>query len=95
MKGHKTRHDENLKRLARIEGQIRGIRRMIEEGEYCVDIITQIQAAQSALSASLQEILRKHLDHCVADALRSGSRRQARKKIEEVLMVMKRVSKSR
>ena len=49
MPRHKTTHEENLSRLARIEGQVRGVQRMIEEGEYCIDIITQIQAVQSAL----------------------------------------------
>ena len=55
-KGHTVRHDKNLARVARIEGQIRGIGRMIDDGAYCVDILTQIQAAQSApLSAKCSE----------------------------------------
>ena len=66
--GHKTRHDENQARLARIEGQVRGVKRMIDEGAYCVDILTQIHAVQSALGAVKQRIMHKHLDHCVADA---------------------------
>ena len=58
--------------------------------EYCIDIITQIQAVQSALGAVGQRILHKHMDHCVADALRSDSRAEAEVKIQELLTVMKR-----
>jgi CsoR family transcriptional regulator, copper-sensing transcriptional repressor len=87
--GQTTRHDENLVRLARIEGQIRGIQRMIGEGVYCVDIITQIQAAESALKAVRSGILRKHMEHCVVEALGSGSKTKAGKKIEEVMKVLK------
>lgn len=90
---HTTRHDENLKRLARIEGQIRGISRMVEDGEYCIDIITQVQAAQSALGAVGMRILRKHIEHCVADAMRSGSPEEAAAKTDELMMVMKKYFK--
>ena len=90
VKGHKTRHDENLSRLARIEGQVRGLQRMVEEGEYCIDIITQIQAAQSALGAVSRKILEKHIDHCVADAVKSKSKAATSKKIEELMKVLKR-----
>jgi len=93
MKGHSTRHDENLKRLARIEGQIRGIQRMIEDGEYCIDIITQIQAAQSALRAVGLRVLRNHVDHCVVDAMESGSPDKARAKTDELMTVMERYLK--
>lgn len=89
-KGDETRHGENLGRLARVEGQVRGIRRMIEDGAYCVDIITQIQAAQSALAAIGKRILREHLDHCVVDAMRSRSRVEAGKKIDELMNILKR-----
>jgi DNA-binding FrmR family transcriptional regulator len=90
MKGHSTRHDENLKRLARIEGQVRGISRMVEQGAYCVDIVTQIQAAQSALGAVAKRVLRKHIDHCVADAMRSGSKEKAEEKTRELMAVLER-----
>ena len=90
MKRHKTRHDETLNRLARVQGQVRGIRRMVEEGEYCVDIITQIQAAQSALGAIGKRILRKHMDHCVAEAMRGKSKKEADIKIDELMTVLKR-----
>jgi DNA-binding FrmR family transcriptional regulator len=85
---HKTTHEENLDRLARAEGQVRGIRRMIEEGAYCIDIINQIQAAQSALGAIAKRILEKHIDHCVSDAMRSGSKEEAGEKCEELMSVL-------
>ena len=90
MKGHGTRHDDSLTRLARAEGQIRGIRRMIEEGEYCVDIVTQVQAAQAALGAIGRQVLRKHLEHCVADAMRTGPGDEADAKIDELMTVLRR-----
>jgi len=90
VKDHTTRHDENMSRLSRIEGQVRGIKRMVEEGEYCIDIITQIQAARSALGSVAKIILKKHLNNCVRDAMSSGSQRQADAKIEELLAVLNR-----
>jgi len=88
--GHKVRHNENLARLARIEGQVRGLRRMVEDGVYCVDIITQIQAAQSALGSVGRRILRRHMDHCVTDALAGRSRKTAEEKIDELMKIMDR-----
>ncbi len=90
MSAHSTRHDENLKRLARVEGQIRGISRMVEDGAYCIDIITQVQAAQSALKAIGQRILEKHIDHCVKDAIGSKSKGETDVKIKELMKVLKR-----
>jgi DNA-binding FrmR family transcriptional regulator len=90
MKGHKTRHDENLARLARVEGQVRGIRNMVDEGAYCIDIVTQIQAARSALAVIGQRVLRKHIEHCVADAMKGKSKREADAKIEELITVLRR-----
>jgi DNA-binding FrmR family transcriptional regulator len=91
--GHKTRHDENLDRLSRAEGQVRGIRRMVEEGAYCVDIITQIQAVQAALGAIGARILRKHVEHCVADAMRSGSEDDMDTKVDELMTIFERYLK--
>ena len=91
--GHKTTHKENLNRLARIEGQVRGLRRMVEEDAYCVDILTQIQAVQSALNAVSRRILHKHLDRCVTEALKKPSGRNARVKIGEVMDLLKRQSR--
>lgn len=64
--------DANLARLKRIEGQIRGIAQMVEQDRYCVDVLTQIAAAQSALRAVGKQLLRHHLKHCVADAAKLG-----------------------
>ena len=93
MRGHKTRHDENLDRLARAEGQVRGIRRMVEEGAYCIEILTQIQAVQAALGAIGARILRKHVEHCVADAMRTGDESDMNAKVDELMVVFERVLK--
>ena len=90
---HTTTHDEHLARLSRIEGQVRGLKRMISEGEYCIDIITQVQAVQSALSAVGRKILEKHLDTCVAQTLASQSKDDMEQKISELMRVMKRMCK--
>jgi DNA-binding FrmR family transcriptional regulator len=84
-----TTHKESLNRLARIGGQINGIQRMIEQEKYCIDIITQIQAARSALRALELKVLEKHMHHCVSDAFQSGSTDNADQKMEELLKVMK------
>ena len=62
----------NLARLRRIEGQVRGIQRMVEEDRYCPDILSQVTAAQRALQAVSRELVRNHLRHCVASAVRTG-----------------------
>ena len=91
MSKHTTEHKENLARLARVEGQVRGLQRMIEAQDYCIDIITQIQAVQSALGAVGRRILEKHLDMCVSDAIRTRSKDDLEEKIEELMTVMKRM----
>ena len=63
----------NLKRLRRIEGQVRGLHRMVEEDRYCADILTQISSVHEALRAVGRELMRNHLRHCVASAVRSGT----------------------
>jgi DNA-binding FrmR family transcriptional regulator len=85
----KTTHKGTLNRLARIGGQINGIKRMIEEEKYCIDIITQIQAARSALRSLELTILEKHMQHCVNNALTDGNPKNADDKITELLRVMK------
>jgi DNA-binding FrmR family transcriptional regulator len=65
--------DRNLKRLRRIEGQIRGLHKMVEEDRYCADILTQISSVQEALRAVGRELLRNHLKHCASSAIRVGS----------------------
>ena len=64
--------DRNLKRLRRIEGQVRGLQRMIEEDRYCADIMTQIASVQEALRSVGRELMRNHLKHCAAGAIRAG-----------------------
>ena len=93
MKGNATIHTENLTRLSRIEGQVKGVKRMIDAGEYCIDIITQIQAARSALQSVSKIILEKHLRHCVADALKADDPAVIDEKFEEIMTVIKRMEK--
>lgn len=78
-------HKGNLAALRRIEGQVRGTQKMIEDGKYCVDIITQIQAARGALSTVAEKILEKHLCHCVTNAIKGPSGKEKKKKIDEIL----------
>ena len=93
MKVHTTTHSENRTRLERIEGQVRAVGRMIDEGEYCIDIITQIQAARSALQSVSKIVLEKHLKHCVADALDQQNEADIDQKLEEIMTVIKRMGK--
>ncbi|WP_341991697.1 metal-sensitive transcriptional regulator [Azorhizobium sp. AG788] len=79
-----------LKRLNRIEGQVRGIARMVEEDRYCIDIITQISAVRAALRRAEEEVLRDHVGHCVAHAIRSGDPDEQAKKIDELMDVLAR-----
>ena len=88
-KPHSTTHEETLKRIRRIEGQVRGIGRMVEEKHYCIDIVTQLQAARAALRSVELQILQKHMSHCVGDAFASGSKKAAGEKMDELLRVMK------
>jgi DNA-binding FrmR family transcriptional regulator len=80
--------DNARARLARIEGQVRGISRMVDEGRYCADILVQIASVQEALRAVGKLLMRNHLEHCVTDALRSGDRLEAEKAYGEVLDLM-------
>ena len=93
MKVLMTIDSENLVRLSRIEGQIKGVKRMIEEGEYCIDIITQIQAARAALQSVNRAILEKHLKHCVTSALESHEKTDIDQKMAEIMTVLKRMEK--
>lgn len=77
-----------LKRLSRIEGQVRGLGRMVEEGRYCIDIVTQIAAVQAALRRVEEDILRDHISHCVAHAMASGDKSEQAEKIDELMDVL-------
>lgn len=81
----------SLNRLKRIEGQVRGIARMVEEGRYCIDILTQIQAVRAALNRVEDQLLKDHASHCVDDAMRSGDKTAQREKISELVDLIGRV----
>src|SRR4051794_30712011 len=70
--GYMSRKDDYLKRMRRIQGQVKGVERMISEEQYCIDILTQVSAVTKALQAVSLGLLEEHLAHCVQDALRSG-----------------------
>jgi DNA-binding FrmR family transcriptional regulator len=70
--GYTEAKDDYLKRLRRIEGQVRGLQRMIEEDKYCIDILTQVSAAKSALESVALGLLQEHLAHCVSEAMVAG-----------------------
>ncbi|WGF91119.1 metal-sensitive transcriptional regulator [Marinivivus vitaminiproducens] len=80
-------------RLKRIEGQARGIARMVEEDRYCIDIVTQIAAVRAALARVEQEILRDHVEHCVEHAIATGDRDEQRQKVQELFDVIARTNR--
>jgi len=82
-----------LKRLSRIEGQVRGIAGMVGADRYCVDVVTQISAVRAALHKVEEEILRDHVAHCVAGAFASGNVDQQRQKIDELVDTIGRISR--
>jgi CsoR family transcriptional regulator, copper-sensing transcriptional repressor len=81
------------KRLSRIEGQVRGLSRMLEDDRYCIDIVTQIAAVRAALRRVEEEILRDHIGHCVEHAIVSGDAGEQRRKIAELMDVLSRSSR--
>ena len=83
------------KRLRRIEGQVRGIQKMVEDDRYCMDLLTQIGAVTKALESVSLEILDEHVRHCVAGALASGDERKAAEKSEELLAAVQRFARVR
>ena len=93
--GYVTGKDSLVKRLHRIEGQVRGIERMVVEERYCVDVLTQIAAVSTALESVALEMLDDHVNHCVAGALASGDEDDARVKTDELLAAVQRFAKTR
>ncbi len=89
-----TTHDEQLLFLKKIEGQIRGIQKMIQEKRYCVDIITQIHSIIGALYRVEEQVFKKHLDGCVVSALRGKSEREKQEKIDEIMELISRFRKT-
>jgi DNA-binding FrmR family transcriptional regulator len=81
------------KRLNRIEGQVRGLAKMVDEDRYCIDIVTQISAVRSALRRVEEEILKDHVAHCVEHAINSGDKADQRRKITELMEVVGRVDR--
>ncbi len=93
--GYTKDKDALVKRLHRIEGQVRGIEGMVEEDRYCIDILTQIAAVNTALEALAFKILDEHVRHCVAGALRSGDVTAAGAKTQELLEAVQRFARTR
>ena len=81
------------KRLQKIEGQVRGLARMVEDDRYCIDIVTQIGAARAALRRVEEEVLKDHVAHCVEHAIASGNKRDQRNKIAELMNVLERAAR--
>lgn len=81
------------KRLNRIEGQVRGLSKMVDEERYCIDIVTQISAVRAALRRVEEEVLKDHVAHCVEHAITSGDKTDQRKKIAELMAVLGRVDR--
>jgi DNA-binding FrmR family transcriptional regulator len=77
-------------RLARIEGQVRGVERMVEDGRYCIDILNQVQAIKAALRRVEEELLKGHAAHCVAHAIKSGDAKDQTKKFAELVELLSR-----
>ena len=86
--------DALIKRLHRIEGQVRGIERMVEDDRYCIDVLTQIGAVKTALESLAFELLDDHVNHCVADAIAAGDERLAGEKTGELLAAVRRFAKT-
>ena len=83
----------SLKRLKRIEGQVRGLARMVEQDRYCIDVVTQIGAVRAALRKVEEEVLRDHVGHCVEGAIASGNKSEQRRKIAELMDVFGRADR--
>ncbi|MFH1995569.1 MAG: metal-sensitive transcriptional regulator [Candidatus Omnitrophota bacterium] len=90
---HITTHKENLIALRRIEGQVKGVQRMVKEEKYCIDITIQIHAAIHALYRVSKRVLSKHIEHCVQDAFTGKSKKAKIEKINEILEVIKKLHK--
>ncbi|WP_409560334.1 metal-sensitive transcriptional regulator [Hyphomicrobium sp. B1] len=82
-----------LKRLSRIEGQVRGIAKMVEDDRYCIDVVTQISAVRAALRRLEEEVLKDHVAHCVEHAIASGNSAEQRRKVAELMDVLARSSR--
>ena len=79
-----------LSRLNRVEGQVRGLAKMVEDGRYCIDVVTQVQAVIAALKKVEGEILKDHISHCVEHAIKSGDKKAQRAKVQELVDTLSR-----
>ena len=93
--GYSKDKDALIKRLHRIEGQVRGLEKMVAEDRYCIDVLTQISAVNTALESLALKILDDHVRHCVAGALASGDAEDALQKTEELLAAVQRFARTR
>ncbi|MBD3415281.1 MAG: metal-sensing transcriptional repressor [Candidatus Aminicenantes bacterium] len=93
MNKQKTTHEQELVRLRRIEGQLKGVQKMIEKKRYCVDILTQLNSIVGAIKSVEENILERHLKGCVRQSFAKGSKEDKARKIEEVVDVLKRFRK--
>ena len=93
--GYTAGKDALIKRLHRIEGQVRGIEKMVEGDRYCIDILTQVAAVNTALESLAYKILEDHVRHCVAGALTSGDAEDALEKTDELLAAVQRFARTR
>jgi DNA-binding FrmR family transcriptional regulator len=94
MVAHGYDKDRLKKRLHRVEGQVRGIERMVDEDRYCIDVLTQIAAVRTALESIGFELLTDHVNHCVSDALAAGDVQAATEKSDELLAAVRRFAKT-
>jgi CsoR family transcriptional regulator, copper-sensing transcriptional repressor len=85
--------DKLLNRLSRIEGQVRGVARMVEEDRYCIDVLTQLQAVRAALSRVESEMLKDHLGHCIEAAITGGDAADQRQKAAELIQLLERTAR--
>ncbi|WBT37953.1 metal-sensitive transcriptional regulator [Hyphomicrobium sp. DMF-1] len=87
---HQNTRASCLKRLSKIEGQVRGLSRMVEERRYCIDIVTQVAAVRAALRKVEEAVLQDHIGHCVENAISSGNTTEQRAKVAELVEVLSR-----
>ena len=92
--GYRGTKDDYLKRLRRIEGQVRGLQRMVDEDTYCIDVLTQVSAVTKALQAVSLGLLEDHVAHCVVDAARAGGEGEADAKVREACDAIARLVRS-
>lgn len=88
------KQDDLVRRLRRIEGQVRGLQKMVAEGRYCVDVLTQVDAVTAALARFQDQVLESHLNHCVTEALEGQNQRARRDKVDEVVTLLKKFRRS-